>query len=161
MIRMHVHRLSMMLRLLPLLNVAMRVRLLMVVMLGRRHSDWAQLVSSRHSMTVTTVAVTMTMVTNDSSLLDRSLLHMSRRRSGRSGSLVLEFLDRDAHVSTVSSFSTVSLVFADAAVCTDARVSASTARSLTIAAFLALSAALAARLGREIFFVGCEGLMAD
>lgn len=66
------------------------------------------------------------------------------------------FLNRDAHVTTVTAFATIPFVLADAPFGTNASILASSARALTITTLLALPAALAPRLGRQVFLIGSE-----
>lgn len=66
------------------------------------------------------------------------------------------FLNRDAHVATVTAFATIPFVLADAPFDTNTSILASSARALAITTLLALPAALAARLGRQVFLIGSE-----
>lgn len=67
-----------------------------------------------------------------------------------------DLLDGDTHVATVTALPAVALIFADTAVNADARVLAALARPLAVASLLALPAALAARLGRQVFLIRRE-----
>ena len=66
------------------------------------------------------------------------------------------FLDRNAHVASVSALATVALVLADALVRAEPSVLASLAGALAIAALLALPASLAARLGGEVLLFSAQ-----
>ena len=59
----------------------------------------------------------------------------------------VRLLDRDTHVTTITSFATVTLVFADTAFDTNTSILAASTRSLTVATFLALATSLTTRLG--------------
>ena len=65
------------------------------------------------------------------------------------------FLDRHAHMTPISSLSSIALILAHAAFNADSCVAASTAWTLAIAALLALAAALASWLRREVFLIWC------
>ena len=57
------------------------------------------------------------------------------------------FLDRDTHMTTVPTLSTVSFIFTDATLQANTGIPAPPTGSLAIAALLALPASLAARFG--------------
>lgn len=57
------------------------------------------------------------------------------------------FLDRHAHVATISSLATVAFIFADTLISRKSRIPTTSTRTLSIAALLALATALAARFG--------------
>lgn len=64
----------------------------------------------------------------------------SRLRDG------LDRLDRDAHVTSITTFSTVAFVLTDTLISAEAGIAATTTWALTIAALFALATALASRL---------------
>lgn len=69
------------------------------------------------------------------------------------GSELESLLNGDAHMATVTALATISFIFADAALEANACIPASSTGALTIAALLALAASLAARFGRQVFFI--------
>ena len=83
----------------------------------------------------------------------------TRNQFGRHGGILNDnffFLNRNAHVASVSALATITLVLADALIRAESSVLASLARALAIAAFLALAASLAPRLRGEVFLVSGE-----
>jgi hypothetical protein len=78
-------------------------------------------------------------------------LNMVGHRSGLDN-----FLNRNTHVTAIAAFTAIPFIFAHASLGANTSIPAPSARALTVATLFTLAAALAPRLGRQIFLIGCQ-----